>query len=40
MAKNVYVLTNGIYYKVDDNGKLVEEYKSAPTDVEGVGIAE
>ena len=40
MAKNVYILTDGIYYKVDDNGKLVEEYKSVPADVESVGIAE
>ena len=40
MAKNVYILTNGIYYKVDENGKLVEEYKSVPADVESVGMAE
>ena len=40
MAKNAYILTDGIYYKVDDNGKLVEEYKSVPADVESVGIAE
>lgn len=40
MAKNVYILTDGIYYKVDENGKLVEEYKSMPADVESVGIAE
>jgi hypothetical protein len=40
MAKNVYILTDGIYYKVDGNGKLVEEYKSVPTDAESVGIAE
>lgn len=40
MAKNVYILTDGIYYKVDENGKLVEEYKSVPADVESVGIAE
>ena len=40
MAKNTYILTDGIYYKVDDNGKLVEEYKSMPADIESVGIAE
>ena len=40
MAKNVYILTDGIYYKVDENGKLVEEYKSVPADVESVGISE
>lgn len=40
MAKSVYILTDGIYYKVDENGKLVEEYKSVPTDAESVGIAE
>ena len=40
MAKNVYILTDGIYYKVDENGRLIEEYKSVPADVESVGIAE
>lgn len=40
MAKNVYILTDGIYYKVDENGKLIEEYKSVPADVESVGIVE
>lgn len=40
MAKNVYILTDGIYYKVDENGKLIEEYKSVPADIESVGIAE
>lgn len=40
MAKNAYILTDGIYYKVDENGKLVEECKCVPADVESVGIAE
>lgn len=40
MARNVYILTDGVYYKVDENGKFFEEYKSTPADVESVGIAE
>ena len=40
MAKNAYILTDGIYYKVNENGKFIEEHKSTPADVESVGIAE